>query len=157
MVRIINNFPVTIEDICNADTIYGCNDPILKVKIAHQQPNRVLVEYIEVLGSLQERVGKLKIAADVVFVNRIPFVVSVSTGVDFTTVEYVCRRLNTVITNSIGEIFQFYKNNGYTIRIFLMDRKFECIRNSLPEEANLNTTATNDNVPDIERKNLVIK
>ena len=65
--------------------------------------------------------------------------------------------LNTVLANSIGEIFQFYKNNGYTIRIFLMDRKFECIRNSLPEEANLNTTATNDNVPDIGRKNRLIK
>ena len=65
--------------------------------------------------------------------------------------------LNTLLANSIGEIFQFYKNNGYTIRIFLMDRKFECIRNSLPEEANLNTTATNDNVPDIGRKNRLIK
>ena len=72
---------------------------------------------------MQERVVKLTIVSDVMFVNGIPFVVSVSTGVNFTTVEYVCQRLNTVLANSIGEIFQFYKNNGYNIRTFLMDRK----------------------------------
>ena len=106
---------------------------------------------------MQERVGKLTIASDVVFVNGIPFLVSVSTGVNFTTVEYVCQKVNTVLTNSIGEIFQFYKNNGYIIKTFLMNRKFECIRDSLPEEANLNAATKNDNVPDIERKNRVIK
>ena len=73
MVRIIKNFPVAIKYIHNADTICGCNYPILKVKISQQQPNRVQAEYIEVMGSLQERVGKLTIAADVVFVNGVPF------------------------------------------------------------------------------------
>ena len=41
--------------------------------------------------------------------------------------------------------------------MFLMDRDFECISDSLSEEANLNTTTTNDNVPDIERKKPLIK
>ena len=38
-----------------------------------------------------------------------------------------------------------------------MDKDFECISDSLPEEANLNTTATNEHVTDIECKNCVIK
>ena len=57
----------------------------------------------------------MTVAADVMFVNRIPFVVSVLIGVNSTTVEYVSRRLKTILANSIGKIFQFYKNNGYTI------------------------------------------
>ena len=40
--------------------------------------------------------------------------------------------------------------------MFLMDREFECMRDSLPEEANLNNTSTNEHVPDIERNNHVI-
>ena len=37
------------------------------------------------------------------------------------------------------------------------DREFECIRESLPEEENINTTSTNEDVPYIERKSCVIK
>ena len=67
----------------------------------------------------------MSVAADVMFVNKIPFVVSVSRGVNFTMVGYVIQNVNTIIANSIGKIFQFYKNNEYTIKTFLMDRDFE--------------------------------
>ena len=69
-----------------------------------------------------EIIGKLIVADDVMFLNVIKFVVSVFRGVNFTTVEYFIQRLNTVLANSIGKIFQVYKNNGYTIKTFLMDR-----------------------------------
>ena len=59
----------------------------------------------------------MKVAADVTFVNGMPFVVSVLRGVHITMEEYVIRRLNTVLANSTGQIFQFYKNNGYTKKL----------------------------------------
>ena len=65
--------------------------------------------------------------------------------------------LKTVLAKSIDNIFQFYKNNRYTIKTFLLYREFGCIRDSLPEEVNLNTTATNEYVTNIEHKNHVIK
>ena len=48
MVRTINNFPVTIEDVCNANTIYECDIPTLKGKPVRQQQNNVQSEYIGV-------------------------------------------------------------------------------------------------------------
>ena len=80
------------------------------------------------------------------FVNRIPFLVSVLRRVNFTMVEYVSRRLNTILPNSIEKIFQFYKNNGYTIETFLMDMELEWIYDSLPEKENINAIATNEHV-----------
>ena len=68
---------------------------------------------------------KLTVSADIIFVNGTPFVVSVSIQVNFTMVEYVGRRLNTILTNSVGNIFQFYKNNGYSIKTFLIDREVD--------------------------------
>ena len=56
------------------------------------------------------------------FVNRIQFVVSVLGGVDFTTVEYVRQIIKTILDNSKGNIFKFYKNKGYNIKTFLMYR-----------------------------------
>ena len=48
----------------------------------------------------------MTVEAYVFFVNGIPFVVSVSKGVNFTMVEYVIQRLKTVLTNFIRKTFQ---------------------------------------------------
>ena len=64
---------------------------------------------------MREIIVNLTVAAEVVFVNRIPFVISFLRGVNFKMVEYVSQRLNTVIANYIGKILQFNKNKGYTI------------------------------------------
>ena len=77
------------------------------------------------------------------FTNGIPFVVSVLRGVNFTRVKDFIRRFKTVLNKFIWKTFQFYKNIGYTIKMLLMDRKFEGIYDSLPEEADINTTAAN--------------
>ena len=53
MVRTINNSPVTIKDVCNANTIYGCNFTTLKEKPVHQHPKGTQEEYIEVPKSLR--------------------------------------------------------------------------------------------------------
>ena len=116
MLRTINNYPVTIEDVCTDNTSYRCDVPTLKGKTVLQQPKCVHVEYIEVPDSLKESIGKMTVTYDVMFVSRIPFMVSVLRGVNLTTVEYVSQRLKTILANSIGKIFQFYKNNGYTIK-----------------------------------------
>ena len=54
---------------------------------------------------MQETIGKLAVTADIMFINSIPFVVSVSRRVNFTMVEYVSRRLKTVLTKYIVKIF----------------------------------------------------
>ena len=105
MVRTINNCPVTVEEVRNVNTIYGCDVPNLKGKTANQQQKRVQVEYIEVTYSLWERIGKLTVAYDVMFVNRIPFVFNFLIGVNFKTVGYFSQRLKTVLNKSIGKIF----------------------------------------------------
>ena len=127
MVRTIKDLRVIIDDVCNANTIYRCDVTTLKGKTSRQQLNRVQSEYIEVPDSLRENIGKLKVAADVMFVKKIPFVVSGLRGVNFIIVEYFTQRSKTVLAISISKIFQFYKNNGYTIKKFLMNREFECI------------------------------
>ena len=64
-------------------------------------------------------------------------------------VGYVSRRLDTILANSIEKIFQFYKNNRFTVETFMMNMELEWIHDSLPEEENDNTIATNEHVSDI--------
>ena len=77
MIRIINNCPVAIEDIHNANTIYKCDVPTLKGKIVRKQLKRIQAEYIEVPDSFHQTIVNLTVSAEVMFVNGIPFVVSV--------------------------------------------------------------------------------
>ena len=86
MVCNINNRPVTIEYIRNANTIYGCNFPTLKRTIVRQQSKRVQSEYTEVPDSFGEILVNMTVAADIMFMNRIPFVFSVLRGANFTMV-----------------------------------------------------------------------
>ena len=109
MVRTMKNCPVRINFLCNANTIYGYNVTTLKGKIVCQKSKRIQTEYIVVLESLRERIGNMTVSSDVMFVNDIQFVVSVFRGVDFITMEYVRQRLNTVLSNFIEMLFQFYK------------------------------------------------
>ena len=46
MVCNIKNCPVTIDDIQNSNTIYGCYVTTLKWKKVRQQPKRIQAEYI---------------------------------------------------------------------------------------------------------------
>ena len=89
MLHTINNSPVPIEDVRNAKTIYGYNVPTLKTKTVRQQHKRVEAEYTEVPDSLKESIEKLTVAADIIFMNVIPFLFSVLRGVNFTMVLYV--------------------------------------------------------------------
>ena len=124
MVRTRNNCSVIIEDVRNVNTIYRCGIPTLKGKTVRQQPKRAQAEYIEVPDSLKEMIVNITVADDVMFVNRIPIVISILRRFNFTMVKYVSQRLNNVLANSTGGIFQFHKNNRYTIKTLLMDREF---------------------------------
>ena len=64
-------------------------------------------------------------------------------------VGYVSRRLDTILANSIEKIFQLYKNNRFTVETFMMNMELEWIYDSLPEEENDNTIATNEHVSEI--------
>ena len=89
IVLTINNYPVTIEDAHNANTSYSCNITPLKGKKVCQQPKRICAKYIEVPGSLRESIGNMTVAAEVMVVNGILFLVSISRGANSTMAEYV--------------------------------------------------------------------
>ena len=115
MVCNIKNYPVRIENVHNDNIIYGYNVTNLKGKTVCWQTERVQNK-IDVLDSLREKIGKLTVPSDVIFVKNVPFVVIFLRGVNFSMLEYVSRGLKTLITNYIMNIFQFIKNNIYNIK-----------------------------------------
>jgi hypothetical protein len=90
------------------------------------------------------------------FVNGLPFMVSISRKIKFTTVEYLLGRKKNHLVKSIRKIINLYRKRGFTVDTALMDREFEFLRADWPE-LNLSTTAASKHVPDVERQIRVLK
>ena len=67
----------------------------------------------------------LAMDADVMFVNGIASMVSVSRGLKFITVECMPHWTDPVLSQSLENIYKLYSKRGFNVEIFLMDREFE--------------------------------
>jgi hypothetical protein len=154
--NMIKNCPVTSTDVANANTIFGPDLATLKGKTVRITPPPVATDYVQIPNEIMSLNRNVTLAIDIMFVNGLPFLVSISRKIKSTTVEYLIGRKQHHLVNSIKKIVNLYKQRGFTIETALMDREFECLRGDLPE-LNLNTTAASEHVPDVERQIRVLK
>ena len=156
--NLINNCPITIEDIKIAEDIYGPNIATLKGKTVRKNPVPVKEDYIEVPSSILNMHGNVTLSADIMFVNRMPFFVTLARNIKFTTIEILTNRKAETLLEAIDNVNNLYNNRGFKIKTMLMDPEFETLKNNLMKRGiKLNTTAAKEHVPEIERQIRVIK
>ena len=96
------------------------------------------------------------IGADVMFVAGVPFFVTYSRKIKFTTGEFLPRRSTIQLANSLQKLQYLYAHGGFVVRLFMMDREFEPTKD-LVHLVKINTTAARKYVGLIERKIHVTK
>jgi hypothetical protein len=92
----------------------------------------------------------MTLAADVMFVCGLGFMVSTSRKLKFTTIEHVPRRTKPMIVKSLNKVFNKYNYRVFKAVTALMDREFEPLHSQIHGTI-LNTTAVSEHVPEIER------
>ena len=98
------------------------------------------------------------LACDIMYVNKIPFLMSISQHIRFVTAQHIKNQQGTMILNAIRAIHQIYLQHGFQIRNAFMDGQFEPLRGNLAELGILLNTASNDeHVPEIERQIRTVK
>ncbi len=95
-------------------------------------------------------------AVDVMFVNRVPFLVSMARGLNLVTAEHMPTRTAKQLVVGIVRVINLYSRGGFQVGTVLMDNKFEKLRNLVPVLA-VNTTAAKEHVPEVERRIWLIK
>ena len=83
------NCPVTAKDVTNSRAIYGPDLPGLQGRSTRKKAKRVVPEYMCIPRALYERHKYVTLTADVMFVNGIVFLVSLSRGIRMYTCEHV--------------------------------------------------------------------
>jgi hypothetical protein len=110
----------------------------------------VVTDYIKIPKAVLDLNRDVTLTADVMFVNGTPFLVTNSRKINVTTSEYVPWRTKHILIKSLKKVLNIYHKVGFKVITTLMDNDFAPLRDDLPE-VNLNSTATDEHVTEIER------
>ena len=156
--NLLPNCPVNRRDVLRADQIFGPDIGSLKGKTVRRQPPRVEVEEVTLPVTIKQHYQEVTLGCDIRFVNKIPFLMSISRHIRFGTAQHITNQQGTTIFNGIRAIHQVYLQRGFRIRNACMDGQFEPLRGNLAELGIVLNTASNDeHVPEIEKQIRTVK
>ena len=86
----------------------------------------------------------ITLEADILYVNHIPFFITVSRNLKFGTVEYLHNRNRSSILEAIENVVGLYNKRLFNVRTMLMDPEFESLELNLQNQVQitLNPAAT---------------
>ena len=89
---VVKNCQITLADVTNAKNIFGPDRGSLKGKTVRQRPEKVRPVYVSIPRSLFEQIKNVTLAADVMFVNGLPFFVTLSRGIKLVSAQFLPSR-----------------------------------------------------------------
>ena len=151
---------MTLDDAGVANKIWGKNIAALKGKTVRKTPRHVVTNIIAVPKEIRDLHRYITISIDVFFVNKIPFLITLSRKICFTTVTHLANRKIETIFKAFHGIFKYYLQRGFQIMTVTADGEFSPMDQlllDLPGAPRLNLAAANEHEPFVERKIRVIK
>ena len=94
--------------------------------------------------------------ADSMFVNKLPFLTTMSPDSRFGTAEHVPSCTAKQLAKSLMKVVKVYAAGGFVVRNVLMDREFEKIKPEMTM-VNINISAAREHVGEIERFNRTLR
>ena len=90
----------------------------------------------------------ITIAIDVMFINKVPFLITISCNLHFRMVEALPNRQVPTILDKLNGVVHLYRHHGLNVLTILADPEFKPICEKFPC---LNCCGTNEHVPKIEQ------
>ena len=153
------NCPVTVEDIKIAEDIYGPSVFAIKGKSVRVPPHRSVSNTIEIPRELIAQHRGVQLCADIVFIEELPFLITLSKNIRFGTITYVHDLEATkTLWNELKKVWVIYAKAGFRIKQFSADQQFECLSDEIAlTGCEPNILAAKSHQPDIERFNRTFK
>eukprot|EP00956_Cyclotella_meneghiniana_P038953 scaffold162906_cov46-Cyclotella_meneghiniana.AAC.1 len=146
----VANMPFTSTDFANSRVMFGPDRGAIRGKTVRQRPHRVRPELIVLPQQLYERLRDVVLTADVMFVNGLPFFVTLSRDIKLGTLEFLPSRTTDQLHKSLQTVARIYRRGGFLVKMCLMDMEFKKLEDGTTEVM-INTTAAREHVTDIER------
>jgi hypothetical protein len=140
----------------NANRIFGPNLTGVRGPTVRRPLESVTTNHIQIPRALLERHQRVTLAVDVMFVNGVPFLVSVSRGLNLVTAEYTPSCTAKQLAVGIRRVMNLYSHGGFHLGMILMDNEFKKLRNLVPILI-MNTKTAKEHVPEVEQQIRLIK
>ena len=105
--NLIQNCPVNVKDVMNCEMIYGPDVYTLKGKSTRSKPLPIVLDYVEIPRELKAKHEYVKLCADVMYIQGITFLVTVSKRLKFITVERLKTRARLEFAEKLIMYFQY--------------------------------------------------
>ena len=119
--NMINNCPVTVEDVMGSERINGPNVQVLRGKTVRTKPSPVVTDFVTVPHAIIEENRNVTLSVDVMFLNRIPFLTSISRHLNFTTAETLHNHTTSQLVQCVTNVKTLYSKIGFNVSTALMD------------------------------------
>ena len=80
---------------------------------------------MEIPAQVAERLKYMTLAANIFFVDRIPFLLTMGRGLQFVTAEFTPSRRAPKLAEHLKKVLRVYRRAGYVVCYILMDGEFE--------------------------------
>ena len=87
----------------------------------------------------------MTLTSDVMFVNGMPFLITLSRRIRLLTVEHIPSRTAKQLSSSLTKIVNLYARGGFVVNVVLMHQEFGKIVDELPK-LEINTTAACEHI-----------
>jgi hypothetical protein len=149
----IKDCPVTVDHVNTALKIWGKNVAALKGKTTRTKPDPVARDFVKVPVEILKLHKEVYITADLFFVNKIPFFLTLSRKICFTAINHLADRNVLQIFMAFKEIYQYYLQRGFCITMVHADGEFAPLKvliESLSGGPMVNLASPNEHVPEIK-------
>jgi hypothetical protein len=156
----IKDCPVTVQYIDVALKIWGKNIADLKGKTTRSKTIPVARDYVKVPLELMKLHKEVYMTADILFLNKNPFFLTLSRKITFIAINHLTYRTVPQIFKAFKEIYQYYLQHCFNITIVHADGEFDPVNpliESIPGGPVVNLVSSNEHVPEIERRIRVVK
>ena len=115
-----------------------------------RKPAIAVTDYVDIPREILESYKELKFSTDIMFINKLEFLVSISQWLKFTTIEYPSSENKITLVNSINKIVSYYRSNCLHVVTMFVYPEFKFLEEKAVSTT-LNKTGMHDHVPEVER------
>ena len=150
--NLIPNCPVVRSDILATEDILGPTVESLKGKTVRQGEQHIMSDIFPVPRDILSLYCKVTLFIDIMYMNKIPFLVTISCKLKFRTIEMLANRREDTVGKCVTNVMHLYGSRGFLVTMTHADGEFEAICGSLAATGSgLNVCSNDEHVPEIER------
>ena len=129
--NLLNECGTSRKDILIAEDMFGTSGSILKGKTTTPSTTHLREEIIPIPDFVIDNYKEVTLCVDILYVNSIPFVTSVSRHIYFTTAEAIQNAQAKTLINCVNRILSIYHKRGLRVTTMIADNQFDCLEGTL--------------------------